>query len=66
MPGTNNISPTSVESIVNRIFHRKKITKSDQRLLVSAWLAKESISPEEKYQIERVFDGINSGFLQLF
>lgn len=65
MPGTNKISKTSVERIVNRIFQRKKITKNDQRLLVSAWLAKESISLEEKYQIARVFDAVNSGFLQV-
>jgi hypothetical protein len=32
---------------------------------MSALLAKESISPEEKYQIDRVFDAVNSGFLKV-
>jgi len=65
MPGTTNISRTSVDSIVNRIFRWKKITRNDQHLLMSALLAKESISPEEKYQIDRVFDAVNSGFLKV-
>ncbi len=65
MPGISNISRTSVDNIVNRIFRWKKITRSAQHLLMSALLAKASTSAEEKHQINRVFDAVNSGFMKV-
>jgi len=65
MPGTTVTSKTSVERIVERILKWKKITPIDQSLLMSALLSKDCISQQEKSQIDRLFDALNSGLLRV-
>lgn len=68
MPGTTfttTTAKTSVENIVDRILRWKKITRDDQRLLMSALLSRNSIGQQEKSQIDRVFDALNSGLLRV-
>ena len=46
----------SVERLVNQIFCSRKITRNDQRLLMSLLLSKDSLSVEEHSYIDQVFE----------
>lgn len=68
MPGTTATTKpakSSVEMTVDRILRWKKITRDDQHLLMSTLLSKNSLSMQEKSQIDRVFDALNSGLLRV-
>ena len=45
----------SVERLVNQIFCSRKITRNDQRLLMSLLLSKDSLSVEEHSYIDQFF-----------
>lgn len=62
MPSTNiNSSVISLEKIVERIFAFRQITPIDRDLLKSALLSKDNFSDREKSQLNRVYEGIQSG-----
>ncbi|MBD2576090.1 hypothetical protein [Oscillatoria sp. FACHB-1406] len=54
-----------LDCIVERIFAFRQITRLDQRLLMSVMLSKTEITPEEHMQIDRIFEGVKSGRLQV-
>ncbi len=58
-------SPTklSVEAIVDRIYAFRQITPLDQRLLRSALLSKNALTATEQFHLNRVFEGLQSGFI---
>ena len=45
----------SVERLVNQIFSSRKITRNDQRLLMSLLLSKDTLTSEEHCYIDQVF-----------
>ncbi len=54
-----------VEQVASRIINRRKITRIDQQLFMSALLSKKSLSPEEANLVERVYDGLNRGWIKV-
>lgn len=54
-----------LDCIVERIFAFRQITRLDQRLLMSVMLSKTEITPRENLQLDRIFEGVKSGRLQV-
>ncbi len=55
----------SVEKIVERILVLRQITRVDQYLLMSAALAKDSISEKDQNQINLVFERLQRGLIKV-
>ncbi|KOR33826.1 MULTISPECIES: hypothetical protein [Planktothricoides] len=60
-----NPSDSSINQIVTRIFTTHRITRADQQIFMATLLSKDSLSPEEQSQIDRVFDGLRQGLLRV-
>lgn len=58
-----SIPKISVEAIAQRIFAFRQITPLDRRLLKSAVLSKKSLDAKDKFQIQRVCQGIQNGLI---
>jgi hypothetical protein len=54
-----------VEQVANRIIGLRKITRIDQHLFMSALLSKKSLSLEEQNLVERVYQGLNKGWIKV-
>ncbi len=54
-----------LETVLERIFSIRKITRQDQNLLMSSLLSKEGLDENERRQITRVFDGLRNGFIKV-
>lgn len=54
-----------VQQVGNRIISLRKITWIDQQLLMSAVLAKKSLSREEKNLVEQIYQGLNKGWIKV-
>ena len=66
MPQTQVCFPKfPVQQIANRIIYGRKISRLDQHLFMSSLLSKKSLSPEEKNLVERVYDGLNKGWIKV-
>jgi uncharacterized tellurite resistance protein B-like protein len=61
----NSQSELAVESLVNRIIRFGKMSRKDHLLLTSIVLADGEVSESERRQINRIFDYIQSGRLEL-
>jgi len=64
MQNNNNSSPILLETVLQRIFSIRTITKQDQQLLMSSLLSKEGLDDNDRKQIGRVFDGLLSGLIK--
>jgi hypothetical protein len=53
----------SVEAIAQRIFAFRQITPLDRQLLKSAVISKKSLDEKDKFQIQRVCQGIQNGLI---
>ncbi len=60
-----NISKSNIEQVVERIFISHRITRADQKMFMSALLSKDSLSPEDRQKIDKVFDGLRRGLLRV-
>ena len=66
MIGDNsNSGQMLLETVLQRIFSIRRITRQDQQLLMSTLLSKEGLDEDERKQITRVFDGLCSGFIKV-
>ena len=54
-----------LEQIISQIFIRKQISRLDQQVLMSALLARNSMSDKDQSQVNRVFDGIQRGLIRV-
>ncbi|MDP5017245.1 hypothetical protein FJR11_16610 [Anabaena sp. UHCC 0187] len=61
----NNSGQMLLETVLQRIFSIRRITRQDQQLLMSTLLSKEGLDENERRQITRVFDGLRSGFIKV-
>jgi hypothetical protein len=61
----NSPSELAVESLVNRIIRFGKMSRKDHMLLTSIVLSDGEVSESERRQINRIFDYIQSGRLEL-
>lgn len=65
MQSQGNNGQQSVREVVERIFSSRRITRADQHRFMSALLSKDSLSIEEREQIDRVFEGLRRGLLRV-
>ncbi|WP_427162463.1 hypothetical protein ACQFX9_13460 [Aliinostoc sp. HNIBRCY26] len=65
MQATGISTPTSLETVLERIFAIGRITRSDQQVLMSTLLSKEDLNEKELQQINQVFDRIKRGLLKV-
>ncbi|MTJ07100.1 MULTISPECIES: hypothetical protein [unclassified Anabaena] len=65
MRNNSNSGHTLLETVLQRIFSIRRITRQDQHLLMSTLLSKEGLDETERTQITRVFDGLRSGFIKV-
>ncbi len=65
MRNHNNSGQMLLETVLERIFSIRRITRQDQHLLMSTLLSKEGLDENERTQITRVFDGLRSGFIKV-
>ena len=65
MISQRSLPKVSVEQIVERIFAFRQITRTDQRLLMSAFLSKKSYNETDHLQINRVFDALQRGLIKV-
>ncbi|MBW4688096.1 MAG: hypothetical protein KME40_24140 [Komarekiella atlantica HA4396-MV6] len=54
-----------LETVLERVFTIRRITRQDQQLLMSTLLSKEGLNEEEQLQISRVFDALQKGLLKV-
>jgi hypothetical protein len=64
-PVQTGLPKVSVEQIVERIFALRQIARTDQRLLMSAFLAQDSLSEKDHAEINRVFDALRRGLIRV-
>ena len=55
----------SLETIVEWIFSSRQISRIHQKLLMSVQLSNNLISDAEKQLLDRVFEGLERGFLKV-
>lgn len=65
MSSTTLNSTFDLEQLIDRIFKFRQITRLDQQLLMSILLTKEEITEDDNDKINRVFDAVRSGRLQV-
>lgn len=65
MIATVGFPQLSIEQIVSQIFSTRKITRTDQRRLMSMLLAKDSFNSEEQNCINRVFESLRQGLIRV-
>lgn len=60
-----NSDPSNLESILQRIFTNRRITRQDQHIMMSNLLAQEGLSDAHIMQINQVFDGLKKGLIRV-
>ncbi|BAZ27918.1 hypothetical protein NIES4074_03460 [Cylindrospermum sp. NIES-4074] len=65
MQATNTSTQTMLETILERIFAIRRITRRDQQLLMSTLLSKEGLNESDRLQIGRVFDALQRGLIKV-
>jgi transcriptional regulator CtsR len=66
MLNSNNISNSnSVQQLVNNIFKTHRLSRADQKVLMSFLLSKDLITGEENNLINSVFDAIRQGKIRV-
>jgi hypothetical protein len=65
MPVQANRPEGTIEQLIDRIMHYRRINRADQERLMSVLLAKTMLSEAEHRQIDRVFDALRSGLVKV-
>ena len=60
-----DVHKIEVEKLIERIFKFRQITRLDQELLMSNMLAKDALSDNEYQLVNRVFDALQQGRLNV-
>ncbi|MEG4803563.1 hypothetical protein QUB63_31020 [Microcoleus sp. ARI1-B5] len=58
-----NVPKIAIEAIVQRIFAFRQITPLDRRLLKSAMLSANRLNEKDRFEINRVYQGIRNGLI---
>jgi len=53
------------ETVFDRIFNIRRISRQDQQLLMSVLLSKEDLNELEKLQINKVFKAVQGGLIKV-
>ncbi len=54
-----------VQQVAERIIYFRKITRIDQHLFMAAVLSKKSLSLEEQNLVEKIYQGLNRGWIRV-
>ena len=54
-----------IEELVDQILATRQISRTDQNRFMSALLAKNTLKKEDQLQINRVFDGLQTGLIRV-
>ncbi|GEM_PF-640017 len=54
-----------IKETVERILASRRITRTDQQLLMAALLSKNSLSLEDQVQVNRIFDRLRIGLIRV-
>lgn len=54
-----------IKETVERILESRRISRSDQQLLMAALLSKNSLSLEDQGQVNRIFDRLQTGLIRV-
>lgn len=65
MQASAYFSQLTLEEIVTHIFSTRRITRSDQRRLMSMLLSKDSLNHEEQSYIDQVFESLRRGVIRV-
>lgn len=65
MSNQGALSKISLDAIVERIFASRQISRIHQQRLMSVAMSKNLLSDTDRQQIDRVFDGLQRGFLKV-
>ncbi len=65
MLATDTSTEMLLETVLQRIFTYRRITREDQQLLMSTLLSQESLNEHHRQQINSVFDGLKSGLIKV-
>jgi hypothetical protein len=57
--------PSNVESILERIFANRRITRQDQNIMMSNLMKQEGLSEKNIMQINQVFDALKRGIIKV-
>lgn len=65
MQAQSYLPTATIRQLVETLLSSGKISRTDQDQLMSALLSKASLSPEEQALVNRVFDRLKQGLLQV-
>jgi len=65
MISQERLAKASVEKIVERIFAVRQITRTDQQLLMSELLSKNTLNQKDESLINRVFNALQKGLIRV-
>ncbi len=60
-----NLPKADVQSIIDRIFQTRRISRTDQQMFLQAMLSKQFLTSREQEQVDRIFDGLRSGLVRV-
>ena len=60
-----SLPKVEVQQVIERILALRQISRSDQRLLMSALLSQNSLSDIDESQIKRIFDALQKGMIRV-
>ncbi len=65
MPKEIGLLPAPLQQVAERIFTQRRISCTDQKLLMSVLLSQDAIAPSEQYLVNWMFDGLKQGWLRV-
>ena len=65
MPAQIFSCQASIEELVTKILVERRLTYTEQQILMRALLSQESLDEQERTLIDRVFYGVRHGLLQV-
>ncbi|MBD1931861.1 MULTISPECIES: hypothetical protein [Cyanophyceae] len=65
MQAQEHLTSVSIGQLVEHLLITRKITRADQRRLMSTLLSKTALNAEEQAQVNRVLDKLKNGWLRV-
>lgn len=65
MQSQGSRQPIRVTELVERLLATRKMTRADQHQLMATLLSKNTLSPEEQAQVNRVYEGLRRGWIRV-
>jgi hypothetical protein len=65
MQSSQTSSQMTLETLLKQILAMRRITRSDQQLLMTAFMQKGNLSESDRQQISAVFDALKRGLVKV-